>query len=240
MSLFIYNRDKKNVKKEACLKCICILACFGLLSFKGSFVGGKKEGGLHLAETVGNSIKHHRGILSHKRTQASSSLLDSSSQSSVVWVNSKHLNGVYDQHMQHYRFQDNNQKWPFQALAVKYGSNLKSEWKDTVCPREEGPSSEKFSHDAAHWPNVHWFIQWTKSTTKWTSYICIYKIYRQKYLSWAILWRYLSCCSASNSAWSLELCTTAWRHNQSFHHLCALPNRNPRSVWQTVVFKPLV
>lgn len=75
---------------------------------------------------------------------------------------------LINKYKEHHKFQDNNQKLSLPALSVKYSSNIKSAkecWKDTVCPREEGPSSEKFSHDAAHWPNVHWFIQYKKSKT---------------------------------------------------------------------------
>ena len=40
---------------------------------------------------------------------------------------------------------------------------------------------------------------------------------------------YRSCCSASSSAWSPGLGTTAWPHSPSFRHRCASPNQSPES-----------
>lgn len=158
-----YKGNHKCKKGRQCLKFICILACFVLLSYKGSFVGGQQEGGLHLGETVGSSESYITGESYHARAHTQShthtSFLHSSglssSQSSVMRVNLKHPNGE----MQHHKFQDNNQKLPFSSSICKVQFKPKEWWKDTVCPREESPSSEKFSHDAAHWPNVHCFIQ---------------------------------------------------------------------------------
>ncbi len=32
----------------------------------------------------------------------------------------------------------------------------KWEEKDTICARKQSPACQQLSHDAAHWPNVHW------------------------------------------------------------------------------------
>ena len=122
--------------------------------------------------------------------------------------------------------------WTFKLPTPQQGDGRCK--KDTVCTREQSPSRQELRHDAPDRPNVHWNTSTghthTHTHMKYPSPKTMYKssAEKQNKLKTAAF-MYRSCCSASSSAWSPGLGTTAWPHSPSFRHRCASPNQSPES-----------
>lgn len=129
-------------------------------------MGGKQEGGLHLRGAVGSSESFITGESYHMNTHKHTS--------------SPHFPGLRLATVEVSQLKiasvefliDRKRCNPISSFpSFIYDAQLKpkEQRKDTVCPREECPSSEKLSHDASHRPNVHCFIpRKKKQDTRYT------------------------------------------------------------------------